>query len=217
MVYLVAPQVWAWREGRVKTLRENLEQLLCIFPFEEPYFQQHGVRATYIGHPLASTIAPRQSKADFLAAHDIPSDRPLVAILPGSRHGEIGRHLDPLAGAARILSQQHKLTFVTGTPPGFSKTVNPASFWERFHQSSIKVIEGSTWDLLAHADLALAASGTVTMEAALLGTPTVTFLPGHAANVVSGTAAGQSSLSVDGESGGGTTGGSRTDPGRYDC
>lgn len=175
VVYLIAPQVWAWREGRVKTLRETLHHLLCIFPFEERYFRDHGVMATYIGHPLAGTIRPRHTRQEFFAAHGIPDDRPLVAILPGSRPGEIGRHLEPLAKAARRLGADRRLTFVAGSPPGFAKNVNNPSFWERFDESAIKVIEGSTWDLLAHADLALAASGTVTMEAALLGTPTVTF------------------------------------------
>ena len=175
VVYLVAPQIWAWREGRVKILRETLDHLFCIFPFEESYFRKHGVTATYIGHPLAGSIAPRLSKADFFEQHGIPSDRPLIALLPGSRPGEIGRHIEPLAEAAAILQKQRPLTFIAGTPPGFSKIVGGETFWERFHESSIKVIEGSTWDLLAYADLALAASGTVTMEAALLGTPTVTF------------------------------------------
>lgn len=175
VAYLIAPQVWAWRQGRVRLLRENLQHLFCIFPFEERFFRDHGVPTTYLGHPLAATIRPRLSRAEFFAAHNLPADRPLIAILPGSRPGEIGRHLEPLASAVKLLKQSHNLTFVAGTPPGFSKIVDASSFWERFERSSIQVIEGSTWDLLAYADLALAASGTVTMEAALLGTPTVTF------------------------------------------
>ncbi len=173
--YLIAPQMWAWREGRVRTMRDNVRHLFCIFPFEEPWFRQRGVETTYIGHPLAGAIAPRMSKSEFFSRHQIPDDRPLVAVLPGSRPGEIGRHLEPLAGAADLLRKRKPLSFAVGTPPGFSQLVDSATFWERFRRSSIQVIEGSTWDLLAHADLALAASGTVTMEAALLGTPTVTF------------------------------------------
>ena len=173
--YLIAPQVWAWREGRVKILRDNLRHLFCIFPFEEKYFRDRGVPATYLGHPLARTIRPQLSRDEFLRRHDIPGGRPLIAVLPGSRPGEAARHLERLADAAHRLSAARPLTFVAGTPPGFAKIVNPSSFWERFHRSSIKVIEGSTWDLLAYSDLALAASGTVTIEAALLGTPMVTF------------------------------------------
>ncbi len=173
--YLIAPQVWAWREGRVGGMRRTLKHLFCIFPFEERFFQERGVPATYLGHPLASTIRPTLTRPEFLAKNGIPADRPLIALLPGSRPGEIGRHIGPLAEAVEILQRTQTVTFVVGTPPEFSKIIESSSFWERFQGLSIKVIEGQTWDLLAHADLALAASGTVTMEAALLGTPTVTF------------------------------------------
>jgi len=175
VVYLIAPQVWAWRQGRVKILRETLDHLFCIFPFEEAFFRERGVPVTYLGHPLIGAIGARRTRAEFLAEHGIPDDRPLIAVLPGSRPGEAARHLEPLADAADRLTRERPVTFVAGTPPGFSKIVNPSSFWERFHRSSIKVIEGSTWDLLAHSEMALAASGTVTVEAALLGTPMVTF------------------------------------------
>lgn len=174
VIYLVAPQVWAWREGRIRTLRETLEHLLCIFPFEEEYFRERGVTATYIGHPLASVIAPVHSKPEFFQQHGVPHDRPLVAILPGSRRGEASRHLDAMAGAVDRIQRHRPCTFVAGAPAGFSTHGNDSSFWERFRASSIQVIEGWTWDILAHADLALAASGTVTIEAALLGTPMVT-------------------------------------------
>jgi lipid-A-disaccharide synthase len=173
--YLIAPQAWAWREGRVQTLRRTVRHLFCIFPFEESFFRDRGVAATYIGHPLAASIRPRESRAEFLQRHSIPAGRPLIAVLPGSRPGEVARHLEPLAGAAKLLRSALTCTLVAGTPPGFAKIVNASSFWERFHGSSIKVVEGSTWDLLAYADVALAASGTVTIEAALLGTPMVTF------------------------------------------
>lgn len=170
--YVVAPQVWAWRQGRVKLLREVLRHLYCIFPFEEEFFRQHGVAATYVGHPLAQLIRPSMTKAEFFRKHAIPTDRPLIAVLPGSRSGEVGRHLRPLAEAVDALSVDRKLTFLAGTPRGFH---GGSTFWERFSRSSIQVVEGETWDLLAHADLAMAASGTVTIEAALLGTPMVTF------------------------------------------
>ena len=175
IIYMVAPQLWAWRAGRVKILRKNVKHLLCIFPFEEKFFADRGVNATYIGHPLARVIAPRLSRAAFFEENGIPADRPLVAVLPGSRPGEAARHLEPLAEASRIVSAQRPVTFVAGTTRGFSRQVKDSTFWERFNLSSIKVIEGATWDLLAHADLALAASGTVTIEAALLNVPTVTF------------------------------------------
>lgn len=173
-VYFVAPQVWAWRKGRLKTLQAYVDHLLCIFPFEEEFFRSNDVEATYIGHPLAHSIKPTLSRQDFLEKHRLRGDRPIVAILPGSRAGEAGRHLAPLASAVEILSRDRRITFAIGTPLGFSRRAG-SDFWKPFSGKSIQVLEGETWDLLAHSDLALAASGTVTVEAALLGCPMVTF------------------------------------------
>ena len=174
VAYLVAPQVWAWRKGRLKTLKAYVDHLLCIFPFEEDFFRSNGVAATYIGHPLAHVIKPNLSRQEFLAKHKLPEDRRIVAILPGSRAGEARRHLAPLADAVEILGRERQLTFVAGAPLGFSQR-SGADFWKPFSGKSIQVLEGDTWDLLAHSSLALAASGTVTVEAALLGCPMVTF------------------------------------------
>jgi lipid-A-disaccharide synthase len=170
VVYLIAPQAWAWREGRVKTLRANVTRLLCIFPFEEEFFARHGVPAAYIGHPLARIVKPSMTRDEFCAKFNLPADKKIVVLLPGSRHGEVERHLDDLLDASRRLGGRD-LVFVLALPGGFGNT-----FSERIRGSSIQVlVEGVTWDALAHAELALAASGTVTIEAALLGCPLVTF------------------------------------------
>jgi lipid-A-disaccharide synthase len=169
VVYLIAPQAWAWRQGRVKTLRATVTRLLCIFPFEEEFFTRHGVPATYIGHPLARIVKPSMTRGEFCAKFKLPADKKIVVLLPGSRHGEVERHIDDLLDASRRLGGRD-LVFVLALPGGFGNT-----FSERIRGSSIQVIEGVTWDALAHAELALAASGTVTIEAALLGCPLVTF------------------------------------------
>jgi lipid-A-disaccharide synthase len=169
VVYLIAPQAWAWREGRVKTLRATVDRLLCIFPFEEEFFTRHGVPATYIGHPLAPIVRASMSREEFCAKVGVGVDSRIVVLLPGSRHGEVERHLDDLIDATKRLAGR-ALVFLLALPGGFGNT-----FSERISGSSIKVIEGITWDALAHAELALAASGTVTIEAALLGCPLVTF------------------------------------------
>lgn len=176
VVYLVAPQVWAWRKGRLPMMRRLIDRLLCIFPFEEAFFRGHGMNASYIGHPLARLVRPSMEKSAFFAEHEIPSDRPLIALLPGSRTGELKRHLPDLIAGVEKIGESRQATFVLGLPLGFAARAHAAeSFWERIQAASIKVIEGKTWDLLAHADLALAASGTVAVEAALLGTPMVLF------------------------------------------
>lgn len=171
VVYLVAPQAWAWRQGRARPMSRSLRLLLCIFPFEEKWFSDRGVRTRYIGHPMARHIRPQQSKADFFAQFHLDPARPLIALLPGSRHGEILRHLPQLIDAAARISSQTPVQFVLGTPPSIGR----AFFANQNLPPAIHVIEGHTWDLLAHSTVALAASGTVTMEAALLGTPTVSF------------------------------------------
>jgi lipid-A-disaccharide synthase len=171
VVYLVAPQVWAWRRGRLPAMRRSIDRLLAIFPFEEEFFRRHGIPVTYIGHPLGKLIRPALTKEEFFRKHGLPQDRPLVALLPGSRRGEAARHLPVLADAAARIARQTPASFVLAlpNPPGLNV------FRERIPAAAIQVIEGETWDVLAHAGLALAASGTVTVEAALLGTPMVTF------------------------------------------
>jgi lipid-A-disaccharide synthase len=173
--YLVAPQVWAWRQGRVRTIRERVRKLFCLFPFEEAWFREHGVDATYIGHPLACTVRPRFSKTDFFVRYGLRPDVRTLALLPGSRAGEALRHMPDVLAAVELLRRKFALQVVLATPKGFGERQVYSTFTERMNALSIKVIEDETWDVLAHADLALAASGTVTVEAAVLGTPMVTY------------------------------------------
>lgn len=171
VVYLVAPQVWAWRSNRLQAIRRNIDRLLCIFPFEPEFFAHHGIEAKYIGHPLTRLLQPSARKNELRARYGVANDTKLVALLPGSRRGEIARHLPVLIDAVRRIREARpgmQLQFVLGIPPGLN-------FRERISEPAIKLSEGQTWDVLACADLALAASGTVTIEAALLGTPMITF------------------------------------------
>lgn len=171
VVYLVAPQVWAWRQGRTKIMRRIIDRLLCIFPFEEEFFRTHGVPASYIGHPLAGRVRPALSKIEFFRKHDLPLDRPVIAILPGSRQGEAARHISVLMETARRLQREVGACSVLPA----SATTGVEFFRQRIGDAPVKVIEGESWDAMAHCDVALAASGTVTVEGALLGVPMVTF------------------------------------------
>jgi lipid-A-disaccharide synthase len=174
VVYLIAPQAWAWRRGRVKTMRRTVERLLCIFPFEEAFFWKHGVRTTFIGHPLARIVQPSLTRAEFCEKFGLSVTDRIVVLLPGSRHGEVSRHMPYLLdAAARIGRQVPGVRLILALPGGFGAA--EASFWEPARAACIQVIEGSTWDCLAQAEVALAASGTVTIEAALLGAPMATF------------------------------------------
>ncbi len=173
--YLVAPQVWAWRQGRVKSIRELVDKLFCLFPFEEAWFRERGVDATYIGHPLARMARAKLSRDEFFDRHRLAKDSQMLTLLPGSRVGEARRHLPILLETVAALRQRFALSAVLATPQGFRAESAFSTFRERMQALSIKVVENETWDCIAHADLALAASGTVTIEAAVLGTPMVTF------------------------------------------
>jgi lipid-A-disaccharide synthase len=176
VVYLVAPQAWAWREGRVRGMRRNISRLLCIFPFEEAFFRERGVDARYIGHPLTRIVKAALTREQFFARHGLDLALPLVTILPGSREGEAARHMPLLEEAARRIQESFPAQFRVARPGG--RLTRPQPIRREGIQTrgnEIPSIEGETWDAMAHADLALAASGTVTVEAALLGTPMVTF------------------------------------------
>lgn len=171
VVYLVAPQVWAWRKGRLALMRRTLRHILCIFPFEEEFFRSHGLEATYVGHPLAGIVKPRLPRAEFLRKHRLPPSRPIISVLPGSRRGEAARHLPALLDAVDRLYRAQAASLILPA----SATTGAGFFRERIGGAPLQVIEGETWDAIAHSSLVLAASGTVTVEAALLGTPMVTF------------------------------------------
>jgi len=173
VVYLIAPQVWAWRKGRLSRMRRTIDRLLCIFPFEEPFFKAHGIAAEYIGHPLTRMVRASAPVLELRRKFGVPDGAKLIALLPGSREGEIERHLPILIDAVDLIRKKYagRETSVTLALPAGMGT----KFRERFSLSPIQIQEGQTWDVLACSDLALAASGTVTIEACLLNTPMVTF------------------------------------------
>ncbi len=160
VLYFVAPQAWAWRPWRARMIGRLVSRLLCIFPFEEAWFRERGVNAEYIGHPLARRIRPSVARPEFFTRWNLPDTKPLVGLLPGSRRGEIGLNLPVMLEAARKIDGQ----CVVAAAPG-----------SNVDAKGLPVMTGPTaaWDLLAHADASVVASGTVTVEAALLGAPMV--------------------------------------------
>ena len=161
--------------GRLPLMRRTIDRLLCIFPFEPEFFARYGIQATYIGHPLTRLVKPSASRTELRRRFDIPEDTPLIVLLPGSRTGEAARHLPILLEAVERLrtAAKREPRFILAVPPG--TIPSKSNFRERISAASIQLLEGQTWDVLVCADVALAASGTVTIEACLLGTPMVTF------------------------------------------
>ena len=169
--YYVAPQVWAWRKGRVRLLRRYVDHLLCIFPFEEKFFAEHRVPTTYVGHPLSETTHTTMSRLELFERYGFQPDRPLVAVLPGSRRAEAARHMPVLVETMARLGRGRPLNFVLPA----SHTTGKAFFSQRVGGSGVQIVEDDLHNVVGHADLALVASGTATVETALLGTPMVVF------------------------------------------
>ncbi|MFC3676606.1 lipid-A-disaccharide synthase [Ferrovibrio xuzhouensis] len=181
LVHYVAPTVWAWRPGRARRLARLYDHLLAILPFEPPYFEVVGLPTTYVGHPAVETIAAiRRTEAaavedgrGFRVRHDIPADRQILAVLPGSRQGEVRRLLPVFDAVLRLLKGAGlNLHLVIPTVETVAETVHSAAADLPF---PALVVEQSAerYAAMLTADAALAASGTATLELGLAGVPTV--------------------------------------------
>lgn len=168
-VYYICPQFWAWRPWRARILRRRFALALCIFPFEEKFFADAGVAVKFIGHPLVGRVAPAQSREEFFAARGLNLSQTLVTILPGSRDSELARHLPVLREACAKIHAEMPVQFVVAAAPGRGASLEPG--WPS--HLNVRVIEGQTYDALAHADASIVSSGTATVEAALLDVPMI--------------------------------------------
>lgn len=172
VVYFIAPQLWAWRPGRIRFLRRYVRKLLCIFPFEEEWFRGRGVEVEHVGHPLVESARASLGREEFFARYGLSRERPLVCLLPGSRNQEIERHLPQMLEAAAQLARVRPLQFTLVQ----ASTVEPALVEKsvaRHEQLSLTVIRDTPYNALAWSELAVVSSGTATVEALLLGTPMV--------------------------------------------
>ena len=169
-IYFVCPQFWAWRPWRANLVRRRFVRGLCIFPFEEEWYRARGVKADFIGHPLVGNVAAMRTRAEFAAACGLDASKPIVALLPGSRSGEIAHHMPTMMQACRLIQNEHKVQFVLALAPGVKQSqITPYSIPDVF----AVIVEDATYDALGAADLAVVSSGTATVEAALMDTPTV--------------------------------------------
>ena len=173
--YFIGPQVWAWRAGRVRVVKRRVDRMVVIFPFEEKIYRDAGVPCDFVGHPLIDVVRPSIDRDEFSHRHGLDPERLMVALLPGSRRNEIAQHygrvLDACELLARGLRSQGGAQFVHVAAPGLGADLF-APYGERLGVH-ITRIEGSAYDALAAVDCAIVASGTATIEAALLGTPMV--------------------------------------------
>jgi len=168
--YFIGPQVWAWRRGRVRVVRRLVNRMVVIFPFEEKFYRDAGVPVDFVGHPLVDVVKPAMPRAEFASRHGLDASRPIVTLLPGSRRSEIERHFPRIAAGCESLAREGQVQFACAAAPGLDKEI-----FARYSRPAfaVKIVERATYDALAAADCAVVASGTATVEAALLGTPMV--------------------------------------------
>jgi len=171
-VHYVAPQVWAHRPGRAPKIAAVLDHLLALFPFEPPYFERVGLACSFVGHPIVEEGADRGDGAGFRARHGIAPDKPIVACLPGSRAGEVARLLPIFGETLAKLSQEFDLAVALPSVPAVAETVRRAAADWPF-ETIVTTERREKYDAFAAARAALAASGTVVLELALAGVPTV--------------------------------------------
>ena len=170
IVYYVSPQIWAWREGRVRQIRRLVDKMLVILPFEEEIYRKAGVDVEFVGHPLVDTVRATKTKDQFCSDHGLDPKRPIVALLPGSRKKEVRYILPTLCAAAkRIEARKPDSQFVLPLAPNLDRQ------WidEIVQNHSIRVVDADTYNAVRYARAAIVASGTATLETALLGTPEV--------------------------------------------
>jgi lipid-A-disaccharide synthase len=173
--HLVSPTIWAWRSGRIRTIRAAVDHMLVLFPFEEPIYRAAGIPATFIGHPLADEIP---AQVDQEAAREdlrVPRDAPVIAILPGSRRSEIERMGPPFLRTARlVLERVPDARFLVPLVTRETRELFEGILYrEEARDLPMSLLFGHAQEALAASDVALATSGTVTLEAALVGRPMV--------------------------------------------
>ncbi|MEK6337629.1 MAG: lipid-A-disaccharide synthase [Acidobacteriota bacterium] len=179
VIYYISPQLWAWRSYRARAVARDVDLLLSILPFEKEWYRERGMtQVEYVGHPLAGEVKPSYDRLEFCRRNNLDSSRPLIALLPGSRHKELVRILPPMLEAAAIIAEQRpEVQFVLVVAPSrdpkeAQEIVNASPSAARL-AGSLRMVHHETREALGAADAAAVASGTATLEAALLATPLV--------------------------------------------
>jgi len=172
-VQMVCPSIWAWRPERVNKIRDSVDHVLCIYPFEPDLLAQHGIEGTFVGHPVADVIPLEPERVKARVSRGLAPEAPVVALLPGSRPSEAKFLALPFLQAAHIMRQQiPALRFVLPTH-GLLKPVIDAAIAQTGMQAHVQVVMGRSHEVQAACDVALVASGTATLETALHKRPMV--------------------------------------------
>ena len=172
VLYYISPQIWAWRPKRVECIAKWVRKMVVFFPFEVPLYETAGVNVEWVGHPLIDIVKPTLSKKEAFQRFGLDPQRRTIGLLPGSRMHEVQRLLPPLLTSAHLLQRGiPELQFIIPLAPGISKAnISP---WMRNAATPVTVVEGFTYDVMNLSDLLITASGTATLEGAILGKPMV--------------------------------------------
>jgi len=175
VVYYISPQVWAWRSGRVRSIRRTVDRMLVILPFEEEFYRIRGVEAQFVGHPLLEEFTCRPDRPQFLRKHGLSTERATIAVLPGSRWREVEYILPVLLESGKALMRDMKVQFAVSSAPSVDgrrvREIVDQALPEQEQRERLRVIDGDSRDILANADFGWVKSGTSTLEAALVGVP----------------------------------------------
>ena len=172
VLYYISPQVWAWRQGRVKTIRERVDMMAVVFPFEEEFYKKHNVPVRFVGHPLLGEVQPSKPRDELLQEYNLDVDKPVIGLFPGSRKSEIKRLLNIILDSAKLLKQQKPdLQFIL--PVASTLSADELKDHTEISGLDIKIIEQRPCDAIEMSDAIITVSGTVTLEIALLETPMV--------------------------------------------
>jgi lipid-A-disaccharide synthase len=170
VIYYISPQLWAWREGRVKQIRRLVDKMLVIFPFEEELYRKAGVNVEFVGHPLVDMVRATKSKEQFCADYRLDPGKAIVALLPGSRRKEVRFILPILCQAAGLITAQKPETqFVLPIAAGLDR----GPLQDIIQSRAITIVSNDTYNAIRYSRAAIVKSGTATLETALLGTPEV--------------------------------------------
>jgi lipid-A-disaccharide synthase len=172
--YYISPQVWAWRSYRVNAIKRDVERMLVILPFERDYYERAGVEVDYVGHPLLDSVRVTATREEFCAKHQLDPARPVIALLPGSRRKEVSHILPPMAEAARELgASRPDYQLVVALAPTIAGEQAEEVIGRSNSPANLKLVVNDTYNAVAAAELAVVASGTATLETAIIGTPLV--------------------------------------------
>jgi lipid-A-disaccharide synthase len=173
VVYFISPQIWAWKRWRLGQLKKRIDKMLCIFDFEEPIYRRAGISVQYVGHPLVDTVRPSLTREAFFAQAGLEPNVPTVALLPGSRHIELEFNLETMLEAAALAAAGRRIQFVLAVAPALDPEWIKARLLKRWEAPIVVRAVSANYDALRYSDLAVVASGTATVEAALLECPMV--------------------------------------------